>query len=91
MKITTRLLRTGVHIIAPKRPRALRIWPITTWMPMKKMVGRQYRARATVVSARAGFSIIGWAISWTSRGAPSTARKTTPARPTITRVSSRLA
>lgn len=37
----TRLLRTGVHIIAPKRPRALRICPRTTWAPMKNMVGRQ--------------------------------------------------
>ncbi len=41
VKITTRLFRTGVHIIAPNRPRALRIWPITTCTPMKKMVGRQ--------------------------------------------------
>lgn len=41
VKITTTLFRTGVHIMAPNRPRALRIWPITTCMPMKKMVGRQ--------------------------------------------------
>ena len=37
----TMLFRTGVHIIAPNLPRALRIWPITTWTPMKKIVGRQ--------------------------------------------------
>lgn len=37
----TTLLRTGVHIIAPNLPRALRIWPITTWMPMKKIEGRK--------------------------------------------------
>ena len=37
----TMLFRTGVHIIAPNRPRALRIWPITTCRPMKKIVGTQ--------------------------------------------------
>lgn len=41
VKMTTMLLRTGVHIIAPNLPRALRIWPITTCTPMKKIVGRQ--------------------------------------------------
>ncbi|KEF20986.1 hypothetical protein DF18_07145 [Streptomyces rimosus] len=39
--ITMMLLRTGVHIIAPNRPRALRICPSTTCTPMKNMVGRQ--------------------------------------------------
>ncbi|CAM3252234.1 hypothetical protein STAL104432_17795 [Streptomyces albus] len=37
----TMLFRTGVHIIAPNRPRALSTWPITTWIPMKKIEGRQ--------------------------------------------------
>ncbi len=37
----TMLLRTGVHIIAPNRPRALRICPITTCTPMKKIEGRK--------------------------------------------------
>lgn len=35
------VVEDGVHIIAPNLPRAFRIWPITTWTPMKKIVGRQ--------------------------------------------------
>ncbi|CAM5554115.1 hypothetical protein STENM327S_07935 [Streptomyces tendae] len=37
----TMLFRTGVHIIAPNLPRALRTCPITTCRPMKKMDGRK--------------------------------------------------
>ncbi len=39
--VITMLFRTGVHIIAPKRPRALRTCPSRTCAPMKNMVGRQ--------------------------------------------------
>lgn len=87
----TILLRTGVHIIAPKRPRALRICPSTTWAPMKNMVGRQYRAKATVTAIRSGSEAMSGDIMCTRSGAASTHIAVTLARMTTTRVSKRLA
>lgn len=87
----TMLLRTGVHIIGPKLPRALRICPITTWMPMKKMVGRQYCAKVIATSLECGLSAIFTDIARMSSGAAKTAMRTIPPRITETRVSSRFA
>ncbi|GAA3054152.1 hypothetical protein GCM10020000_40270 [Streptomyces olivoverticillatus] len=85
------LLRTGVHIIAPNRPRALRIWPSTTCTPMKNIVGRQYRAKATATSICAGSEAMLGDIILMKSGAPRTQTVVTPAIRTTTRVRRRLA
>ncbi|CAM5248248.1 hypothetical protein STANM309S_05301 [Streptomyces tanashiensis] len=46
----TTLLRTGVHIMAPNRPRALRTCPSRVKSPRKKICGRHARAKAMVMS-----------------------------------------
>ncbi|CAO0827669.1 hypothetical protein SMICM17S_08541 [Streptomyces microflavus] len=58
---------------------------------MKKMVGRQYRAKVTATLLAATSSAMVFDISWISTGATRTATATIRPSATITRVSSRLA
>ena len=87
----TMLLRTGVHIIAPNLPRALRICPITTWIPMKKIVGRKYRVKVMATSLAAMLPATGTDSMRTRSGAANIASTVSVPRATMTRVSRRFA